>query len=237
MVEWQLPKLLMSVRFRSPAFIFIVLCLVSLGGCVSAPVQKAQPSPLPVTARGMYHRVEKGQTLWRISRLYGVEMDDLLDANQLTGTSGLTEGQLLLIPDRKQKQAVTPGAGGLEEEFIWPLKGKIIRRYGDYMESAASKGMDIEPAGRNLVVASRGGTVAFYSDDFLDLGKTVILEHPGGFWTVYAGSSEVFVKAGDVVAQGAAIARAGKGPGGRNYIHFEIRKGHIPQNPIYYLSR
>jgi len=191
----------------------------------------------PVEVNGTYHRVEKGQTLWKISRLYGVEIEDLLAANRLTDSSSLTEGQMVLIPERKQRLPESVAAGAQDQEFIWPLKGRILHRYGEYRDSSVNKGLDIEPAGKKLVLASRSGTVVFYSDNFLDLGKTVIIEHPGGFWTVYSGNSEVFVKTGDYVTRGENIASAGGSgrPDGKNYIHFEIRKGHVPQNPSFYL--
>ena len=46
------------------------------------------------------------------------------------------------------------------------------------------------------------------------------------------------IKAGDNVQKGAVIAKAGSAVRDKNiYLHFEIRKGHMPQNPYYYLPR
>jgi murein DD-endopeptidase MepM/ murein hydrolase activator NlpD len=78
--------------------------------------------------------------------------------------------------------------------------------------------------------------VVFYSQDFGIFGKTIILEHPEGISSVYARNSEVYVKVGDTVAKGAVLARVGSGgKDSRKYLHFEIRKGHIAKNPLFYL--
>jgi murein DD-endopeptidase MepM/ murein hydrolase activator NlpD len=122
------------------------------------------------------------------------------------------------------------------EDFIWPLKGKVISGFGQKVNNAVNKGIDIQPYKQLEVVASRSGKVVFYNNDFLDLGKTIIIEHPDGFWTVYGRNEEVFVKIGDNIKKGINIARVGRAGRDKNiYLHFEIRKGHIPQNPNFYL--
>jgi lipoprotein NlpD len=99
-----------------------------------------------------------------------------------------------------------------------------------------NKGINIRPGSDRQVVASRSGQVVFYHDNFKGFGKTVILEHPGDFMTVYAGLRQVFVKIGESITQGSVIARVHSTAGGKNnYLHFEIRKGHQAQNPIFYL--
>jgi septal ring factor EnvC (AmiA/AmiB activator) len=192
-----------------------------------------------VVPPGRYHRVERGQTLWKIARLYGLELQELLDANAISDSSKVSSGQLLRIPGNPAAASLRPSAVQLpeDEEFIWPVRGRLLPVAGD-QTSDPRKGVAIVPAGRDVVVASRSGKVVFYSDDFLDLGKTLILEHADGFWTVYGRNAEVFVKVGDVVPRGTAIARAGRaGRDPATYLYFEIRKGHVPQNPNFYLPR
>ncbi|MCA9780610.1 MAG: C40 family peptidase [Candidatus Eremiobacteraeota bacterium] len=43
------------------------------------------------------HRVESGQTLWRISKGYGIPVDELMQANNLSGTT-LMPGDVLYLP-------------------------------------------------------------------------------------------------------------------------------------------
>lgn len=60
-------------------------------------------APMPVTAQddqpgGAVYIVQSGDTLWDISLRFGVSMDDLMDANDISDGSSLKEGDYLLIP-------------------------------------------------------------------------------------------------------------------------------------------
>ncbi|MBM3252459.1 MAG: M23 family metallopeptidase [Candidatus Omnitrophica bacterium] len=101
-----------------------------------------------------------------------------------------------------------------------------------------NKGLNIQSYGNADIIASRSGKVVFYDNNFNDFGKTIIIEHSDGFSTVYARNSRVFIKVGDYVRKGTLIAKAGSTARDKNvYLHFEIRKGHLPQNPYFYLPR
>ena len=63
-------------------------------------------------------------------------------------------------------------------------------------------------------------------------GLQVIVDHGGGYFTLYAHTSSVFVSAGDVVVAGQVIASVGDtGSLFGNILHFEIRKDAEPINP------
>ncbi len=143
----------------------------------------------------------------------------------------------------------------VENDFIWPLKGRVVAFYGIRDREYMSNGIDIQPPGdESYVLASRQGRVIFTTllDKNSDspkrsdkkqlakllkyFGHTVILDHEDGFFTLYANNSDILVREGDLVNQGAFIARVGKINGAKNsYLHFEIRKGSKPQNPFYFL--
>jgi murein DD-endopeptidase MepM/ murein hydrolase activator NlpD len=219
------------MRIKTGPFIFVLLT-VALSGCATAP-KTAQKPPKASHPSGFYHKVERGQTLWRIAKTYGIELDELLRTNNISDSNSIDTGQSILIP-AKSKPAVA--AAFNDEDFIWPLKGRVISRFGSISNSVVNKGINIEPSKTNSVLASRSGKVVFYSDDFLDLGKTLILEHPEGFWTVYARNSDVLVKVGDIVQRATPIAKVGSaGRDKVSYLHFQIRKGSIAQNPNYFL--
>ncbi len=97
--------------------------------------------------------------------------------------------------------------------------------------------MNIQASSGSEVVASRRGKVVFCNPDFSSYGKTIIIDHGDGFNTVYAGNSQVFVKVGDEVQKGTPIAKVSSGEtaGINTYLHFEIRKGYVAQNPYFYL--
>ena len=66
----------------------------------------------------------------------------------------------------------------------------------------------------------------------------MLIDHGGGFATLYAHNSRLLVKAGDVVEQGDVIAKMGTtGSSSGNHLHFEVRKNGKVQNPLNYVKR
>ena len=100
----------------------------------------------------------------------------------------------------------------------------------------SNKGIDILTEPNQDVLASRAGNVIFI-DELPGYGKTIIIDHHDGFSSVYCGNSSTGVKIGDEVQQGIVIAKTGQSPRKNSgSLHFEIRKKHKPQNPLYYLN-
>ena len=64
-----------------------------IAGCVSVPRQPEAQQPL-----GTYHIVERGQTLYRIARIYNIDVNDLMRVNKITDPSKIAVGIKLLIP-------------------------------------------------------------------------------------------------------------------------------------------
>ncbi len=246
-VEHQLPKLDRWVQFPSPAFplpmsekitfyrLIVISCmLLFLTGCATAPSSVGVPPAAGPKMPGVYHRVEKGQTLWRIARTYKVDLDEIARLNHISDVSSIETGRLIFIPGRTAQQPL-PAVYACDD-FIWPLNGRVINYFGQVYTNIINKGINIRPSGDSRVIAARNGRVVFYSDNFASYGKTVIIGHGDGIFTVYARNSEVFIKPGDKVLKGAVIASVGSaGRDKDNYLHFEVRKGHLPKNPLFYL--
>ena len=221
---------LKSLKFYTIILAF-TFCLLTFIGCATTPLA---PPPLPPGASGIYHRVERGQTLWRISKIYNVGLDELIEINHISDATNIETGQLVLIPRYQKQQPSSPKY--LVEDFIWPAKGKVIATFGQNFNSMINKGINIQPYGASDVVAARSGKVIFYTDNFKGFGKTIIIEHGDGLSSIYARNAQVFIRAGDSVQKGNLIAKVGSAGRDKNrYLHFEIRKGHIAQNPYFYL--
>jgi len=219
-------------------FIFLTLVIIGITGCATAPVETGPR--LHEGMPGFYHRVERGQTLWRISKMYNIDLDDLATLNHISDATNIEVGQMVFIPkeNRQRAQADYSSVASSIEDFIWPVRGRVIAGYGQTYNNMVNKGLNIEPYGNTDVVASASGRVVFFSPSLKGYGRTVIIDHGEGLSTVYARNSEVFVKAGDSVRKGQLIAKAGS-TGGRDrntYLHFEIRKRHCPQNPNFFLQ-
>ena len=211
---------------------FLVLILIlafyilNFTGCAPAPY--VRPGITSAGMPGTYHKVERGQTLWRISKMYNADLEEIVSINHISDATNIEVGQLIFIPGRQKPQA-QPVKYSLSDDFIWPLKGKVIATFGQIFNNMINKGINIQFYAGD-VVAARSGKVVFFDDHFLGFGKTIIIDHGDGFSTVYAMNSQVFIKAGDYIEKRALIAKA-------STLHFEIRKGHIPQNPLFYLPR
>ena len=207
------------------------LAVLTFTGCATAPyVPTVKPGiSMPV----VYHRVEKGETLWRISRAYNVDLDEIVSINRVSDATSIEIGQLIFIPHRQKQQHVSYGES---DDFNWPLKGKVISVFGSTYENRLNKGINIQPNASSDVSASRSGKIVFCADNFEGYGKTIIIDHGDGFFTVYARNAQVFVKAGENVTRGVIIAKAGSyGKDKNTYLHFQIRKGDVAKNPYFYL--
>lgn len=220
--------------------LFITILILSLAGCAETPVIKPPKEALPVHAKGgIYHRVVKGETLWRIAKNNGVDLETLVEANGLADAGNIKVGQDILIPAKPALPVsnITPITVYSKEDFIWPVKGKVISSFGQKRGSTPNKGVDIQAREGTVVIASRSGRVIFSDDKVRGFGKTVILDHGDGIQTVYSHNSEILVRIGEDVRQAQPVAKVGSGGRGNSpYLHFEIRKRHKPQNPFYYLS-
>jgi murein DD-endopeptidase MepM/ murein hydrolase activator NlpD len=223
----------------------IFLLIITLAGCASVPQKSKEPSysyPERKTAikRGAYHKVKKGETLWRIAKLYGVDLAEIVSLNNLPDATRISAGQLIFIPGEHARELKTEAVSDNKRElnyFIWPVRGKVVSFFGlRRTNNTINKGIDILANEGNDILATKSGVVEFCSEKIKGLGKIVIIKHDDSFSSVYANTGSILVSVGQKVEQGEAIARlGGTQTNGGNILHFEIRKDHIPQNPFYFL--
>ncbi|MDD5282039.1 MAG: peptidoglycan DD-metalloendopeptidase family protein [Candidatus Omnitrophica bacterium] len=215
--------------------IILILMILAVSGCVSNPTYTGPRAPVsPQLTPGLRHRVEPKQTLWRISRMYNVDIDDILRANNISEDATIEIGQVLIIPNRLKPRVEKVFFSG--DDFIWPLKGKIIAGFGTNYQNLINKGINIQVFADTDILASRSGRVVFYAVNLGNFGRTIIIDHGNGLRSVYSRASEFFVRPGESVQRGALIGRINSTVKGKNnYFHFEIRKGAMPQNPLFYL--
>jgi len=164
-------------------------------------------------------------------------VDDIVKANNIPNAAAIEVNQLIFIPGRVQVESVdvivAAAVDQNKDEFIWPVNGKIVSYFKDKIGAGVNQGIDIQPAGDVMVKAVREGKVVF-ADYLGGYGQTVMLDHGDGFVTVYAKNAKLLVKMGDHVSKGSALAAVGK-KGSVAMTHFEIRRGAVPTNPLYYL--
>ncbi len=200
----------------------VLMVMIVSSGCAATPpsLQVAAPGTVPVPARmqslptlqGSYYAVKPGETLWRIARSYGLTPQALAAANHLPANGVVAVGQQLYIP-------LPPET----DHFLWPLRGSANLSH--------SGGIDIIGPG-TFVRASRSGRVAVATSHLSGWGNTVVMDHPDGSVSVYAGMDQLVVAPGMLLRQGMPV-----GMGGARPVHFEIRIGVKPANTLGLLPR
>ncbi|WP_316189654.1 MULTISPECIES: LysM peptidoglycan-binding domain-containing M23 family metallopeptidase [unclassified Bradyrhizobium] len=121
--------------------------------------------------------------------------------------------------------------------FRWPARGKVITSYGAKTNGKANDGINIAVPEGTPVKAAEDGVVAYAGNELKGYGNLVLVRHSNGYVTAYAHASELMVKRGDTIKRGQVIAKSGQsGEVGSPQLHFEIRKGSTPVDPLQFLN-
>ena len=122
-------------------------------------------------------------------------------------------------------------------KFLWPVKGTIVSKYGAIGKGRANDGINIKAPRGTSVKAADKGMVAYSGNELKGFGNLILIRHDDGWITAYAHNEKLLVKKGQRVERGEKIATVGS-TGGTNtpQLHFEIRAGKNPVNPVNYLQ-
>ena len=134
--------------------------------------------------------------------------------------------------------AVKPSeATGALPTFRWPVRGKVITSYGAKTNGKSNDGINLAVPEGTPVKAAEDGVVAYSGNELKGYGNLVLVRHSNGYVTAYAHASELLVKRGDTIKRGQVIAKSGQsGEVGSPQLHFEIRKGSSPVDPLQFLN-
>jgi len=134
--------------------------------------------------------------------------------------------------------AIKPSeATGALPTFRWPVRGKVITSYGAKTNGKANDGINVAVPEGTPVKAAEDGVVAYSGNELKGYGNLVLVRHSNGYVTAYAHASEILVKRGDTIKRGQVIAKSGQsGEVGSPQLHFEIRKGSSPVDPLQFLN-
>ncbi|NGZ76583.1 M23 family metallopeptidase [Saccharibacillus alkalitolerans] len=130
--------------------------------------------------------------------------------------------------DDNQEEVTSSGSG-----FSWPVSGASISSTFGTRWGKLHAGVDL--TGPSTIMASAPGTVT-YAGQMNGYGNIVIISHGDGFETRYGHLSSIGVSVGQSVSRGQSIGVMGNtGHSTGTHLHFEIRQGGTPQNPLSYL--
>ena len=142
-----------------------------------------------------------------------------------------------LIADLRRVLDDAPAPSGqpfarVRGKLPWPAPGKIVANFGQSRGGGLKwNGVLIATARGTEVRAPYAGRVA-YSDWLPGLGLLLILDHGGGYMTLYGHNEQLFKSVGEPVAAGEVIATVGDSGGqDRPELYVEVRRGRTPEDP------
>ena len=197
--------------------------------------------------------MEPGQTLWRVCKAYGVDMQLVAELNNIEDLTQIEKGTMIFIPgatkplkvdpftppDSRQKKTSADADSVIKTfrgKFVWPLSGRITRQFG-MDHRIKHTGIDIAVPTGTPVAASASGKVAF-KGALKGYGNVVIVKHSEDFMSVYAHLDTIAVEENAYVGQREVIGTAGtSGRTDGPHLHFEIRYKNEARNPLFYLPQ
>ena len=120
--------------------------------------------------------------------------------------------------------------------FDWPARGPILRRFGRHASGQQNDGVNIAIPRGSPIAAAADGVVAYVGQDIPAYGTLILLRHGDGWLSAYGYADSITVTRGQKVVRGQTIAKSGSSPyNAEPQLHFEIRNGRKPVNPLSYL--
>ncbi len=204
---------------------------------------------------GIFYKLKSGETIEVLARRYQVSVDKIRKVNPTVDLASLKAGSEIFLPGARpeaiaevhsvEKKSTsntntTVSTQRFSRVYRWPVMGKINSPFGWRRHPITRRrdfhtGIDIKASRGTAIRCAREGKVV-YSGWMGGYGKVLVVEHSGGQSTLYAHCNSLLVKQGAHVSVGQNIATVGStgrttGP----HLHFEVRVGNSPVNPLKYL--
>ncbi len=153
------------------------------------------------------------------------------------------EGSTRELEDRLRQvvmsqQAIPPATGRVRGtgRYVFPADGPLTSYFGYRVHPIFGtlrfhSGVDIAAAGGSPIRAADSGTV-IHAGWMGGYGNCLIIDHGGGYSTLYAHCSVLYAGYGQAVRQGQAVAAVGStGYSTGPHLHFEVRINGDPVDP------
>ena len=128
--------------------------------------------------------------------------------------------------------------GRLEGHLPWPVAGRLIARFGQPRAGGLRWDGDLIATQPDAPVHAVGPGRVIYADWLAGLGLLIIIDHGGGYMSLYGHNDRLYARVGQEVAAGQMIAEAGDtGGASRPELYFGIRRGTQPVDPRLWLER
>lgn len=233
--------------------------LLALHGCGVAFEPWAEAPPARQSVGKGVHTVHKGDTLYAIAWLHGLDYRRLAEWNDIAAPGYLIHpGQSLrLAPPADHRRAAAkktnrankpkpkkadkadnkaaPRAQAAPAAWKWPLGSPRAKPRATKVGSG--RGLLIRGRPGQTVHSAAAGRVVYSGFGLKHYRGLVIIHHAGDFFSAYGGNDRLLVAEGDAVGAAQPIAQLaeGRGAGGEAALYFEIRRRNRTVNPLRYL--
>lgn len=184
--------------------------------------------------KGIWHKVKRKETLWRIAYNYKVPMNDIMKLNKIKDATKINTGEWLFIP-RKKAPAKKNQKNNIKKILRYPVTGKIIKYFrnnnNDYYN-----GIEFETKNGAHIRAAADGVVKF-TGEIRGYGKVIIITHNKKFTTVYSCLKNINVTKDQSIRSGQLLGSTGKLLNKEKVcLHFQLINNGNPVNPIPYFK-
>jgi septal ring factor EnvC (AmiA/AmiB activator) len=162
---------------------------------------------------------------------------------ELENSSRKVKSMIAEIKTKKIPQSILgKGFKSLKGNLPWPVVGEVLIPFGKYKEpefntTVFKNGIEIGAKPEDIPETIAGGRVV-YTGQFEGYGNLVIIDHGGGYHSLYGNLSEILLKQGNIVVEGFEVGKIGRsGNSDIPALYFEIRHKGKPVDPRGWLDR
>ncbi len=125
------------------------------------------------------------------------------------------------------------GNGAQPIKWQWPVHGRLLQSFSN--TDQFKKGIKVAGTEGQEIYTAAPGKVVYTGNALLGYGNLVIVKHDTEFLSAYGHVRKLLVREGDYIRAGQQIAEMGSSGTNRNMLHFEIRRGGQPVDPLQFL--
>jgi len=211
------------------------------------------------------YKVRSKDTLYSIGRRFGINYKTLARNNHIRSPYTIYTGQRIYLKGIAPRSRTLPVAkhqyktkrvkkavkkttrkysakrstshSSKSSRLRWPVNGVLTSHFGR-RGSRMHDGIDIGAKEGTAIHAAAAGEVVYSDHRLSGYGRLIIIRHRHDLFTAYAHNQRNLVRKGDRVKTGDVIARVGHtGRATGPHLHFEVRRGPTPVDPLSYLPK
>ena len=216
--------------------------------------KKVTPGQILKVPLRQFYLVKYNENIREIAKIYDIHFQSLLKENNMSKEDRILPGQFIKIPEnirnyKKFKYIISKQTNILTQDFIaiksnknrtqffknltpfnnkqyvWPLQGKVIKKYGNY-NGKLNDGITITAIKGSNILATTDGQVIFTGYKPSNFGNLIIIQHKNNYMSAYSHCDTILVSKNQFVKKGDIIATCGlTGNVTQPQLQFTIKKG------------